>query len=386
MQIIIAPNAFKHSLSATEVATAIQAGLVQSGLPASYTIFPIADGGEGMLEILVKHWHGEYKVATVQDPLGRPVPAAFGLVNEGRTAIIELAQASGIKYLALPERDPLRASSFGTGQLLKAALDTGAREILIGLGNSATVDGGRGLLQAVGVQFLNARQQPIGEGVAALSDLAYVDRSGLDPRLAQTKITVVCDVDNPLLGEQGAARVFGPQKGAEPETVILLDAYLTRLAEITQKELGTDMAGLKHGGAAGGTAAALAAFLGAELVPGVEYILQVTGFAETITKADLLITAEGGLDEQTLRGKGPYGVAKMAKSHGVSVLALAGQLPIHLDLRRFTYFDAVFTIATGPTSLETALANTAANLSRTACQIGKILQLNGLHNGLQRHT
>ncbi|CAA9245048.1 MAG: Glycerate kinase [uncultured Adhaeribacter sp.] len=382
MHIVIAPNAFKHSLPATEVAAAIRAGLVTSGINARYTLFPIADGGEGMLEILVNYGQGKYKTVTATDPLGRPVSAIFGLINQGKTAVIELAQASGIKHLKTAERDPLRTSTFGTGQVIKAALDAGATEILLGVGNSATVDGGMGILQALGTQFLDEFDEPIGQGAAALADLVRIDYSGLDARLAQTKIIIICDVDNPLLGERGAARVFGPQKGADAATVVLLEQNLTRFAEVAQKELGLDIRNLSHGGAAGGTAAGLAAFLRAELVPGVEYILDTTGFAGQLTTADLLITAEGGLDEQTLGGKGPYGVARLAQSQGVPVICLAGQVPLDLDVKIFRHFNAVFTIATGPTSLEIALAGTAANLTRTAGQIGKLLQLN-LHEKIK---
>lgn len=375
MHIVISPNAFKHSLSGLEVAMAIRAGLEESGLAASYTVCPVADGGEGMLEILVNYWQGSLHTVTVPDPLGRPVEALFGLVNEGKTAIIELAQASGIKHLAHAERNPLQASTFGTGQLIKAALETGARDFLIGVGNSATVDGGTGLLQALGARFYDAANQLLTLGAAPLANLARMELTGLDPRLAQSKITVVCDVDNPLLGEQGAARVFGPQKGADAATVELLETSLARLAAIIQKDLGKDSTILSHGGAAGGTAAGLAAVLNADLVPGTEYILQKTNFSQVLKTADLLITAEGGLDEQTLAGKGPYGVAKVAKEHAVPVIAFAGQLPAGLDLKRFTYFDAVFPIGTGPVTLAEALAQTTINLHRTACQVGKILQL-----------
>lgn len=375
MHIVIAPNSFKHSLSTWEVASVIQAGLEESQLEARYTIFPIADGGEGMLKILVDYWQGVYHQVMVQDPLGRLIQADYGFVPEGQIAIIELAQASGIKHLSSSERDPIRASTFGTGQLIMAALEAGAREIIIGVGNSATVDGGTGLLQALGIKFYNGKNEMVAPGAAILANLTRIDKTGADPRLALCKITVVCDVDNPLLGLLGAARVFGPQKGATPEMVAKLEVYLNHLAEVTKKELGKDMAGLKHGGAAGGTAAGLAVFLNAELVAGTEYILEKTGFPEILNTTDLLITAEAGLDEQTLAGKGPYGVAKMAKRRQIPVIALAGQFPADLDLQRFTCFDAVFPIGTGPVLLEEAIARTAVNLQRTACQIGKLLQL-----------
>ncbi|MDQ4139105.1 MAG: glycerate kinase [Bacteroidota bacterium] len=382
MHIVISPNAFKHSLSGLEVAKAIQKGLEDSGLPARYTLCPVADGGEGMMEILVNFWQGTYQTVPAQDPLGRPINAIYGLINNGQTAVIELAQASGLKYLDPQERNPLRASTFGTGQLLKAALEAGAREFIIGVGNSATVDGGTGLLRALGVEFFDASQQPLGPGAGPLANLAHINLSNLDPRLAQTKITVVCDVDNFLLGENGSARVFGPQKGAEAAMVEVLEKNLAHLATIIKTYLGKDITQLPHGGAAGGTAAGLAGVLNAELVPGTEYILQQIGFAEIIENADVLITAEGGLDEQTLAGKGPYVVAKVAKEYHVPVIAFAGQFPVGLDLSKFKYFDVILPIGTGPVTLTEALAYTATNLQRTAYQVGKLWQLplNGVNN------
>ena len=375
MHIVIAPNAFKHSLSGMAVATAIKAGLVESGLQATYSLCPIADGGEGMMEILVNHWRGTYQSVVVQDPLGRPIEAVYGLVNQNQTAIIELAQASGLKHLTQTERNPLQASTYGTGQLIKAALDAGAREFLIGVGNSATVDGGTGLLQALGARFYDNNHQLLGLGAAPLAHLARIDLTALDPRLTQSNVTVVCDVDNPLLGDFGAARVFGPQKGADEATVTILETALAQLAAIIQKQLNKEIATWPHGGAAGGTAAGLAACLNAHLVPGTEYILQKTDFNHLLQKAHLLITAEGGLDEQTLAGKGPYGVAKLAKNLKIPVIVLAGQIPSYLDLQRFTYFDATFPIGTGPVTLAEAFVQTDVNLKRTACQIGKLLQI-----------
>jgi glycerate kinase len=375
MHIVIAPNAFKHSLSGLAVATAIKAGLEESGIQATYSLFPIADGGEGMMEILVNYWQGTYHPVLVQDPLGRPIEAVFGLVNQGRTAIIELAQASGLKHLTNAERNPLVASTYGTGQLLKAALEAGANEFLLGVGNSATVDGGTGLLQALGARFYDGNDQLLALGAAPLNNLARIDLTGINYRFTQGNLTVVCDVDNPLLGELGATRVFGPQKGADEATIAFLEAAMVQLAAIIRKQLGKDIAALPHGGAAGGTAAGLAACLNANLVPGTEYILNKTNFTQLLQKTQLVITAEGGLDEQTLAGKGPYGVAKQAHDLKIPVIVLAGQIPGHLDLNRFTYFDAVFPIGTGPVTLAEALSQTAANLNRTACQIGKLLQL-----------
>ncbi|GEO06937.1 glycerate kinase [Adhaeribacter aerolatus] len=376
MHIIIAPNTFKHSLSAFDVAEAIEVGFRKSGLTATYTLFPIADGGEGITDILVRQLNGKLEAVTVQDPLGRPIITSFGVIRENQIAVIELARASGLRWLQKDELIPLLASTYGTGQLMKQALDLNIRELVMGLGNSATVDGGIGILQALGARFLNEAGETIGQGAEGLLNLHSIDLAGLDERLSDCTITVACDVENPLLGPMGAAPVFGPQKGADAPTVEILERGLTRLNQVVKKQLGIDMADRVHGGAAGGTAALLAAILGADLVPGVDYLLDLTNFSDALTEADLLVTAEGGLDEQTLAGKGPYGVARQAKSKNIPVIALAGQIPAKLDISRFVYFDAVFPIATGPVPLEQALALTAENLTRTAWQIGNLMQLN----------
>lgn len=385
MHILIAPNTFKHSLDTFQVAEAIRQGLMKSRLPATYTLFPIADGGEGMLDILVQHFQGRKEVVRVQDPLGREVAASFGIIRDGQTAVIELASASGLKWLRAGELNPLMASTFGTGQLIRAALDLGLRDFIIGLGNSATVDGGTGLLQALGFRFLDAAGAPIAPGAGGLAALSSIDRSSVDPRLAGCRICVACDVDNPLLGEQGAARVFGPQKGADAALVPVLEAHLSRLREVTRSHTGIDMAAARHGGAAGGTAAALEAFLSASLVPGVEYILGLTGFSQQIATTQLLITAEGEINTQTLSGKGPYGAARQAREHQVPVIALTGQIPADLDLEKFAFFDAVFPISRGPVKLEDALQSTAADLIRTAWQIGNLLKVAGIKYQVSRH-
>lgn len=377
MHILIAPNTFKNSLDTFKAAEAIRQGLQKSSLAATYTLFPIADGGEGMMEILVQHFQGRKHEVRVQDPLGRQVPASLGLIREDQTAVIELASASGIKWLSPAELDPLAASTFGTGQLILAALNLGVRDFIIGLGNSATVDGGVGLLQALGLRFLDAAGLPVAPGARGLATLATIDRSTQDPRLAECRIRVACDVDNPLLGELGAARVFGPQKGADAALVPVLEASLDHLREVTRAHTGQDIGGVRHGGAAGGTAATLAAYLSAQLVPGVDYLLELTGFTRKIATADLLLTAEGEINTQTLAGKGPYGAARQARQHQVPVIALAGQLPADLDLSAFAYFDAVFPISRGPVKLEEALTTTAADLTRTAWQLGNLLNLKG---------
>ncbi|HXI00391.1 MAG TPA: glycerate kinase [Sphingobacteriaceae bacterium] len=374
MNILIAPNAFKHSLPASEIAEAIKSGFEDSNLESDYLLFPIADGGEGITDILIKKLKGRLEHVKVSDALGREIATSFGIIAND-TAVIELASASGLKWLKNADLNPLITSSFGTGQLILKALDSGLRKFVIGLGNSATVDGGVGILQALGVKFLNVNHQEIGLGGAQLAHITQVDCSGIDIRLKDCHIKVACDVENKLLGESGAARVFAPQKGASEKMVVILENALTNFNRITKQDLGKDMSDLLHGGAAGGVAASLAIFLNAELVSGAGYLLQLTGFEEALSKSDLLVTAEGGLDEQTLAGKGPYGAAKLAKQKGLPVIVFAGQIPYNLDLSKFEYFDAVFSIGTGPVTLDEALKNTAQNLRRTACQVGKMLKL-----------
>lgn len=375
MHILIAPNTFKHSLDTFQVAEAIRQGLENSLLPATFTLFPIADGGEGLLDILVRFYQGEKVAVSVQDPLGRTISACYGLIGGGRTAVIELAAASGLKWLKADELNPLAASTYGTGQLMGAALEAGVRDFIIGLGNSATVDGGTGLLQALGLHLLDAQGLPVGYGAASLARLHAIDCSGLDPRLADCRIRVACDVENPLLGDLGAARGFGPQKGADAATVEVLEGHLSHLRQVSLQHLGQDMALYRHGGAAGGTAAALKAFLSAELLPGVDFLLDLTGFDQALHRADLLITAEGEINTQTLAGKGPYGAARQAKARQLPVIALTGQLPEDLNLADFVYFDAVFPISRGPVTLQQALATTAKDLERTARQVGRLLQM-----------
>lgn len=369
-RILIAPNAFKHSLPAMEAAQAIATGFQTSRLPCTCTCFPVGDGGDGTGALIVGHNKGEVVTAEVHDPISRPLQASFGLINEGTTAVIEMASASGLHRLQPQERDPLRATSFGTGELMRAALDRGIRHILLAIGGSATVDGGTGILRALGVRFLDAQDQPL-DSPESLLKLARIDRSGLDPRLAGCAITILCDVANPLVGAEGAAAVFGPQKGATPEAVAKLDTLLTRLADVAAT--GDSLTTLRHGGAAGGVGAGLHALLGAKLVNGIDYFLDVTRFDEALANADLVITGEGSIDEQTLQGKGPFGVAYRAKQKGLPVIGLAGNVPLNPSDTLTRYFDTLLAIGNGPADLPTALHYTRQNLVRTAAQLGNLL-------------
>lgn len=375
MHILIAPNAFKGSLGALEAAEAIKSGFLKSKLQPVCSTFPIADGGDGTMEILINKLGGRMVNVLVEDPLQRPVEARYGWRAESKTAIIEMASASGIKLLANNELNPWKTSSFGTGQLIVHALEKGAKTIIIGLGGSATVDGGTGILQAVGVRLLNKNGKNIGKGAQGLAELAQLDLQQIHPAIEGCKIIVACDVVNPLLGENGAARVFGPQKGASPEMVDQLEIDLAQFSKMVQEKLHKNIGSLKHGGAAGGVSAALWAFFNAELVSGIDYLLKAIGFEEALQQADLMVTAEGRIDSQTFGGKGPMGAALLARKHQVPVIMLAGQVPAQIDPTDLSLADAIFSISQGPCLLEEAIKYTEKDLERTAFQIGNLLSL-----------
>ncbi|MFD2570311.1 glycerate kinase [Spirosoma soli] len=371
-RVLIAPNAFKHSLSATDVALAIQEGLQESNLDCVCECFPVGDGGDGTGQLMIEKLNGVLVSAEVDDPFGRSITSSFGLVNKGETAIIELANASGIQLVKPDELDPLHATSFGTGQLIKLALDQGVSKIVLAIGGSATVDGGTGILRALGIRFLDGSGQAITEP-EQLIDLTEIDLSDLDQRVLACDITILCDVENTLLGERGAAAVFGPQKGATSEGVKKLDASLAMLAQVALQQTGINMAVVKHGGAAGGVAAGLHTFLNAKLVNGIDFFLTFTGFHKSLAQADWVITGEGSIDEQTLHGKGPFGVAALAKQRELPVVGLAGNVPLTQNKKLNQYFDVLLAIGNGPVDIGTALRETKSNLVRTAWQLGNLL-------------
>ena len=373
MHILIAPNAFKNSLSAGEVASAIETGLITSQLKCTTECFPIADGGDGTGELIVQKCGGEMMNVMVHDPLGGKINASFGLIENGHTAIIEMANASGIRLLKPDELNPLEASSLGTGELILAALDAGARKIILTLGGSATVDGGMGILSALGVQFLDEGNDPL-TTAETLVDLAHIEINQVDQRITDCEFVLLCDVDNPLLGEEGAASVFGPQKGATPDEVLMLEESLTRLRAVALREHGLEM-DVPHGGAAGGVSAGLHAFLGASLVNGIDEFIRVTSFEAAAQKASLIITGEGSLDEQTLRGKGPMGVAVRAKALGIPVIGLAGKVPLNTPVEMKKYFQVLLSIGIGPGDVESAMKQTRENLIRIGEQIGHLLSM-----------
>ena len=373
MHILIAPNAFKNSLDAAKVAEAINSGLHKSKLSCTTKCFPVADGGDGTADLLIDHLGGQLIHAIVNDPLKRKISSSFGWIEKDKTAIIELAAASGLRLLKADEYDPLITTTQGTGELIIEVLNKGAAKIILCIGGSATVDGGTGILNALGIKFLDAEGNELVDLPASLSSLAEIDIAGLDKRIENTEIIILCDVENPLLGPDGAAAVFGPQKGALAKDVELLEAGLTRFCDVALNKTGKDMAVIKHGGAAGGVAASLHALINARLVNGIDYFLEATGFVKELRKADMVITGEGSIDEQTLRGKGPFGVAKRAKEFSLPVIAFAGRLAITPDQSSQQYFDRLISINENTADMETAMKNTYSNLEKAAEQLGDLL-------------
>lgn len=327
-KIVVAPDKFKGSLTAVQAAQAIADGLRRSRADIDVVQLPVADGGDGTVAAALAAGY-EPKTATVQGPTGEPVEATFAV--RGEQAVLELAEASGISRLPHGTLAPLTASTYGTGQLLLAALDAGCRSLILGVGGSASTDGGAGMVQALGARFLSAAGEEVGRGGAALLDLDRVDPTLLDPRLASTTVILACDVDNPLVGAQGAATVYGPQKGATSDDVELLDKALSHYAEVVHRDMGLHLSHRAGAGAAGGTGAGAIAFLGAVSSSGIELMLEVVGFARAVEGADLVITGEGSLDAQSLSGKTPVGVARAAASAGVPVIALVGRLEVGPD-------------------------------------------------------
>jgi glycerate kinase len=374
MKILVAPNALKGSVSAMEAAQRIALGLKKSGLNADVDIMPIADGGDDTMDVLVAAG-GEVREVEVLDPLGRPITAQFGFLGDGRTAIVEMARASGLKLLKTSERDPLRTTTFGTGQLIEAAIKAGARRVIIGIGGSATNDGGVGCAQALGLLIEDEAGRPVPSGGAALRQVARIDTRSMMPELSKVEILVACDVDNPLLGPRGASAVFGPQKGATPEKVEELEASLAHFYALVADALGIDVRERPGAGAAGGLGAGLMTFLGGQPKSGIDLVLEYLDLPKRLQGVDLVITAEGSMDLQTLRGKGPMGIARDALEHGVPTIALVGSLGEGENELYEAGFKAIFPIVPGPMSLEEAMSMGGEFLERTAKRIGRILSL-----------
>jgi len=366
MKIIIAPQGFKGNLTALEVARAIEEGIKRVVPHAKTTIKPMADGGEGTVQALVDATGGEMMVTEVTGPLEERVTAHWGILSDKTTAVIEMAAASGLPLVPPEKRNPLVTTTYGTGELIRTALDHGCRKLIIGIGGSATNEGGAGMAQALGAKFLDARGEELPFGGAALARLEHIDVSNLDPRLADFDVTLASDVNNPLCGPRGASAIYGPQKGATPEMVKQLDAALAHYADVIQKDLGIDVRDVPGAGAAGGLGLGLMVFLKAKMVPGIDVVIKATKLVADLKGADLVFTAEGRIDRQSAMGKVPTGVALKAKEFGSPVIALAGEVA---DDYRVVYeqgIDAVLSIAPGPISLEQSMADAEKLIANAA--------------------
>lgn len=376
MKIVIAPDSFKGSLTAKQAAEAIHTGLKRVFPDADYEIVPMADGGEGTVQSLVDATQGSFRQARVLNPLGETVSAEYGLLGDQQTAVIEMAAASGIQFVNDETKNPLVTTTYGTGQLMLDAMHHGAREIIIGIGGSATTDGGQGMAEALGVKFLDATGNPISRGGGGLADLATIDVSGVDPLVAQTKVRIASDVTNPLVGSTGSAAVFGPQKGATPEMVKVLDANLTHYAAVIKTTLGKDLADFPGAGAAGGLGAGLLAFTDANMEKGVEIVVRETHLKERAINADYAFTGEGAIDFQTQYGKTPMGTAQAVKaaSPHAKVIGVAGNVGAGIDQLYDLGIDAIFGILPGIVDLPTAIATGQENLARTAENIARVIK------------
>ncbi|MDJ0866828.1 MAG: glycerate kinase [Myxococcota bacterium] len=366
MKIVIAPDSFKESLTAREVCEAIEAGFRLVLPRARYVQVPVADGGEGTMQALVDASGGRLERVRVTGPLGDPVEARFGMLGDGRTAVVEMAEASGLQRVPPDRRDPMRASSYGTGELIRAALERGVGHLIVGIGGSATNDGGAGMAQALGVALRDRAGREIGRGGGALAELERIDASQLDPRLDGVRIEAACDVTNPLSGERGASAVFGPQKGATPAMVAELDANLAHFGTLIERQCGAPVVDVPGAGAAGGLGAGLLGLLGARLRPGVEIVLDAVGMDAHVEDADLVVTGEGRIDGQSVHGKTPCGVAYVARRAGARVIAMAGSLGDGFEAVYEHGIDAVFAAAPGPIALDEALRDAAHHVRRTA--------------------
>lgn len=375
MKIVIAPDSFKESLSAMEAALAIERGFKMIFPNADYHKMPMADGGEGTVQSLVDATNGSIKERIVTGPLGNPVKAFFGLMGDGKTAVIEMAAASGLHLVPVEQRNPLVTTTRGTGELILSALDLGVEHMIIGVGGSATNDGGAGMVQALGGRLLDTNGHDIMLGGGMLSEISSIDLTGLDQRLKKVKIEVACDVDNPLTGPRGASAIFGPQKGATPEMVQLLDQNLTHFADVVEALLGRSFRNIEGAGAAGGLGGSLVAFLNAELKRGIQIVLNSVNFDEVVKDANLVITGEGRIDSQTIFGKTPIGVAKAAKKYGVPVIGIAGSLSKDCDVVYEHGVDALFSIVPGVTTLPDAFEHAADYMEMTARNIAATMKI-----------
>ncbi|CAX66804.1 glycerate kinase [Lactobacillus johnsonii] len=370
---VVAPDSFKESMTAKEVCDAMVKGIKKADSAAEVIKVPMADGGEGTVDSLVDATNGQRVIVEVTGPLGNKISAYYGILGNGTTAVIEMAKASGLEIVEKKKRNPMITTTFGTGELIRHALDHNVKEIIIGLGGSSTNDGGSGMAQALGAKLLDQNNNQISFGGGNLDKLDKIDISDLDSRLQDVKIILASDVTNPLIGKDGASRVFGPQKGATPEMVEKLENNLQHYAKIIKRDLNKDVASVSGAGAAGGLGAGLMAFTTCKMRQGVDIAIEVTKLEEKVKSADYVFTGEGGTDFQTKFGKTPYGVAKLGKKYHKPVISLAGYLGEGIDSLYSEGFTAIFGIIPGACDLSTALKNGPSNVARTTENIVRLL-------------
>ncbi|MBS1206112.1 MAG: glycerate kinase [Proteobacteria bacterium] len=372
---VLAPDSFKESMTAKEVCLAMESGLKKIFPDANYIHVPMADGGEGTVQSLVDATNGSIRTVIVTGPLGQPVQASYGIMGCGQIGVIEMAAASGIHFVNAETKNPLKTTTYGTGQLIKDCLDQGIKKIILGVGGSATNDGGAGMAMALGVRFYDDCGFEIGLGGGELNKINVIDMSCFDNRLNDVELIVACDVTNPLCGEHGASAVFGPQKGATPEMVETLDRNLSHYANMISNQLSRNVADIPGAGAAGGMGAGLMAFTKCQLKRGVDIVVEYTGLREKLANADLCFTGEGRIDFQTKFGKTPFGVAQVAKENNIPVIAVSGCIGAGVDTLHDEGIDAIFGIIPNASSIDALLKNGPINMERTCENIGRLLKV-----------
>ena len=375
MKIVIAPDSFKGSVSALKAANAMEQGLRRVFPDAIIEKIPMADGGEGTVQSLVDATGGHLHTRRVLAPLENEVDAQFGILSDGETAVIEMASASGLTRVEPHERNPLRTTTYGTGQLIHTALEAGCRRLIIGIGGSATNDGGAGMAEALGVRLLDTNGKQIQRGGGSLGQLASIDATGLHPAIAETETVVACDVNNPLTGPDGASHVYGPQKGATPEMIETLDGHLAHFDRVLMQTLGKSFNDIPGAGAAGGLGAGLMAFLNAELRLGIDIMIDAVNLKERVKGAAVVFTGEGQLDFQTVFGKTPVGVAKVAKAHDIPVIAIAGGIAEGAEAVYDAGIDAMLGIVQEPMSLENAVTDASRLIADIAEQAARLIKI-----------
>ena len=375
LTIVLAPDSFKESMTAKEVCESMEAGIKRVNKDITCIHVPMADGGEGTMQSLVDATYGKVYSLNVVGPLGDEIKAEYGILGDGEIGILEMASASGIHLVPKEKRNPLITTSYGTGQLIKACLDKGVKKLLIGIGGSATNDGGAGVVQALGGRLLDKDGNELDFGGGELKKLHKIDLTNFDKRLKDVKIEVACDVNNPLCGEKGASNVFGPQKGATPEMIDLLDDSLNHYANVIKEQIDKDVLNIPGAGAAGGLGAGLMAFLDGELKKGIEMVIEYSELEEKVKNSDMVWTGEGSIDFQTQYGKTPIGVAKIAKKYNKPVIALAGRVGDNIDVLYENGIDSIFGIIRELTDIDEALLNGKKNIQKTSEDIVRLINL-----------